>query len=100
MGGGKYNNEHLRLSIKNGEIGCVPKNPLIKRNIKDHPHCVIVRSFDNINSILEDEMNAVLLRISLKHGLSGLSSVFEHEYGNEGDIRNGRFTPGSKFDNI
>ncbi|NCT94020.1 MAG: hypothetical protein GXC72_06335 [Chitinophagaceae bacterium] len=101
MGSGRYNNEHEPLTIKNGDISHIPERPFWwwQRRI-DHPYCVIVRSFDNLNEILADDMNAILLRVSLKHGLTGLSAVVEQEYGNVGDIRMGKFKPGPIFDNI
>lgn len=101
MGGGKFNNEHERLTIKNGNISHVPQRPFWWwQKMLHHPHCVVVRSFDNLSNILQNDMNAILLRVSLKHGLTGLSSVIEQEYGNEGDIRNGKFKTGPKFDYI
>lgn len=58
----------------------------------------MVRTFEDLNEILNVEHNAIILRISLKHGLSGLSNVFEHEYGNVEDIKKGKFKPVTKFE--
>lgn len=98
-GGGNHSNEHEKITIINGNITHIPKRPFWwwqKR--KDHPHCIVVRSPDNLNEILQDDLNGILLRVSLKHGLTGLAGVYEQEYGNEDDIRNGRFKSGPKFD--
>jgi len=38
--------------------------------------------------------------ICLKHGLTGLSNVFEQDYANTNDIKHSKFKPGPKFDVI
>lgn len=97
MGGGESNNAHYKLAISNGDISQLPPRLPFWRNNMAHPHCMVVRTFDDINSILSEELNGILLRVSLKHGLTGLSNVFEQEYANETDIKVGKFRPGKKF---
>lgn len=97
MGGGKYNNEYEKLTLVNGEMSHVPRRlPFWSKN-DANPHCMTVRSTQNIREILTPESNGIVLRISLKHGLTGLSKVFEQEYANEQDIKQGKFKPGTKF---
>lgn len=96
MGGGEVNNAHYKLSISNGEVSRLPPRPFWRKS-QTNPHCLIVRSFDDINAILRIELNGLLLRISLKHGLTGLSSVYEQEFAHETDIKTGKFKPGKKF---
>jgi hypothetical protein len=97
MGGGKFNNEYKKLALLNNEISHIPRRlPFWNKN-DANPHCITVRSVENINEILKVESNAVLFRVSLRHGLTGLSKVFEQEFGNEQDIRIGKFKPGTKF---
>jgi len=97
MGQGRFNNEYQQLSLLNSEISHIPgRLPLWFKN-DANPHCITVRSKDDINKILSEEFNGISLRISLKHGLTGLSKVFDREYANIEDIRNARFSPGRKF---
>lgn len=100
MGSGLVNNEYEKLSLVNGHISHVPGRAFKINKNKANPHCILVRSHENINTILRDDMNAVALKISLKHGLTGLSNVFEQEFGNPEDVRTGKFKPGTKFGNI
>ena len=67
------------------------------RKSKTHPHCLIVRSFDDISSILKEELSGLLLQVSLKHGLTGLSNVLEQEFAHEMDIKSGKFKPGKEL---
>ena len=97
MGSGKFNNEYHKLTLLNGEISHIPARvPFWNKNAAN-PHCVTVRSKENINNILSDDSNAIILKVSLKHGLTGLSKVFEHEYAQEQAIKIGKFKPGTQF---
>ncbi len=100
MGKGEYNNQHEILNIINGNISHIPRRPFFWQKQLHHPHCIVVRSFDDLNTILAEDANGIILRVSLKHGLTGLSNVFEQEYGNESDIKNGKYKPGTKFGSI
>ena len=81
----------------NGDISHIPHRLLFWGKNDANPHCITVRSEENLNQILSEESNGICLRVSLKHGLTGLSKVFEQEYGNEQDIKDGKFKPGTKF---
>lgn len=100
MGNGEFNNEYSKLTIVNCEISHIPGRTTALRKNKDHPHCIIIRSTEDISFILSEEMHALQLRVSLKHGLTGLLNVFEREYANTQDIKTGKFRPGTKFDLI
>jgi hypothetical protein len=97
MGGGQFNNEYEKLTLLNSQISHIPQRPMFWKKNKDHPHCITVRSKENLNEILKQDTNAISLKVSLKHGLTGLHGVFEREYATEPDIQAGRFKPGTKF---
>ena len=100
MGGGQYNNTYKKLELLNSEVACLPRKPMPWAKREDHPHCMIVRTLNDIDSIVSDENSAVLIRITLKHGLTGLSNVFEQDYANNNDIKPSKYKPGPKFDVI
>lgn len=100
MGNGNFNNEYMKLTLVNSVISHISARTTIFRKDKGHPHCVTIRSTEDINTILTEELHAILLKISLKHGLTGLSNVFEQEYANLEDIKSGKFKPGTKFATI
>lgn len=100
MGGGNYNNEYKDLTLVNGMISHIPGRRIFWVKNMANPHCITVRSYDHINAILADDLNGITLKVSLKHGLTGLSKVFEQEYANEQDIMNGKFKPGTKFETL
>lgn len=97
MGGGTYNNVNEKLTLLNGEISHIPKRLTVFNKSNLNPHCITVRSSEDINKILSDEACGILLRVGLKHGLTGLSKVFEREYANVEEIKAGKFKPGAKF---
>jgi hypothetical protein len=47
--------------------------------------------------LLPPPSNSVQIQISLRHGLTGLTKVFIQEYSDISQIRDGKFTYGSKF---
>lgn len=96
MGNGCYNNICNKITLVNGIFNHVPGRPLTGKT-QDNQHCILVRSTENIKEVLTPDENSILLKISLNHGLTGLSGVFEQEYANLSDIRSGRFKPGTKF---
>jgi hypothetical protein len=98
MGGGKYNNEREKLKLVNGQVSHIPGRASFWNRKDTDPHCLTVRSIENISEILSDQYNGISLQVSLKHGLTGLSKVFDQEYGSGTTIVNGRFIPGPKFD--
>ncbi len=100
MGNGEFNNEYNQLCLLNSEISHIPARTMAWSKNNAHPHCITVRSTEDINTILSDELNGIMFRVSLKHGLTGLSNVFEQEYANIENIRRGKFRPGSKFETI
>lgn len=97
MGSGEFNNEHKQLSLVSSQISHVPSRPFFWIKDKSNAHCFLVRSLENLNDILTEEQSAIVIKISLKHGLTGLSNVFEQEYANIEDIKIGKFKPGTKF---
>ncbi len=97
MGNGKFNNSYHRLTLLSQEIFHIPARLYFGKKNDANPHCVTLRTTENINSILSDQFNAIKLRVCLKHGLTGLSKVFEQEYANESEIKDGKFKPGTKF---
>jgi len=100
MGGGDFNNEYKQLTLVNGNISQIPGRLFFWQSNKANPHCVTVRSTEDINTILSDDANGISLRVSLKHGLTGLSNVFEQEYGDVQSIKTAKFKPGTKFGTI
>jgi hypothetical protein len=97
MGGGTFNNTYKQLTLVNSDISHIPSRTSFWNKQLHNPHCVIVRSVEDLNNILSDDLNAINLKVSLKHGLTGLAKVFEQEYANEEDIKVGKFKPGTKF---
>jgi hypothetical protein len=98
MGRGKYNNEREKLTLVNGQVSHIPGKTFFWNRKDADPHCVTVRSTENIGEILNDVHNGISLQVGLKHGLTGLSKVFDQEFGSGTTIVNGRFKPGPKFD--
>lgn len=97
MGGGKFNSKFEKLDLILDHISHVPGRPFKWNTRLDNRHCLVIRCHEDLNTILAVETNAIVLKISLKHGLTGLAEVFEQEYANVEDIKQGKFIPGTKF---
>lgn len=97
MGGGNFNQKFERIELLLSHISHIPGRPTWFQKRQDNRHCLVVRCHQNLNKILTPETDAILFKISLKHGLTGLAKVYEREYADVHDIREGRFTSGTKF---
>ncbi|HTD94263.1 MAG TPA: hypothetical protein VK644_10640 [Chitinophagaceae bacterium] len=64
---------------------------------KDAAHCLRFRTKENLDSIILDDFKSVRVQVTLKHGLTGLVKVFTNEYSDIQEIREGRFSYGTKF---
>ncbi|MFN7489111.1 MAG: hypothetical protein ACK5OS_05990 [Chryseotalea sp.] len=98
MGRGKYNKTYQKLMLLNSEVNYLHKKPIFNGSSDEYKHCMLVSTSDNLENILNNDDSAVLIRICLKHGLTGLSNVFEQDFANNSDIKHSKFKPGPKFD--
>ncbi len=64
---------------------------------KDAEHAIRLRTVENLTQYLEDPNCSIELRISLRHGLTGLSKVVRREYSHISELKKGNFAYGSKF---
>jgi hypothetical protein len=83
MGNGRYNNEREKLKLVNGQVSHLPGRTFFWNRKDTDPHCLTVRSMENIGEILSDQYNGISLQVSLKHGLTGLSKVLIRNMGAE-----------------
>jgi hypothetical protein len=68
--------------------------------IKNAPYAIRVRTSEDLLKIIEDEQKSVMLKVSLRHGLTGLVRVISKEYVEVSQIKSGKFGYGLKFVNI
>lgn len=61
-------------------------------------HCIQVRTYDNLTEILSNPHKWVQLRITLRHGLTGLSKNFIKNYQTDAVIKRGCFEFGNSFE--
>lgn len=59
------------------------------------PHAVLFRTNEILDNILENEKQTLQLQITLRHGLTGLSRVYQKDYININDIKYGQFKFGN-----
>ena len=66
---------------------------------KTYAHnCTQVKTFDNLEDILKDNHKTLQIKITLKHGLTGLSKTFIKDYHTESSLERGKFGFGNTFD--
>lgn len=64
---------------------------------KEADHCLRFRTREDLSSIISDEFKSVRVQIIAKHGLTGLVKVFTQEFSDEQQIKQGKFSYGTKF---
>ncbi len=64
---------------------------------KDAKHAMILRTADNLDIILGAENQSVQLLVTLKHGLTGLTKLYTVEYSDLSEIKQAKFSNGTKF---
>ena len=60
-------------------------------------HCLRFRTTENIDLIVSNDFKSVQVQVIAKHGLTGLVSVFTQEYSDVKEVKEGKFTYGTRF---
>jgi hypothetical protein len=63
--------------------------------MREANHCIRFRTPENLDAILADDFKSVAVKVTLRHGLTGLVKVFTEEYAVLGDIKYGTFKYGT-----
>jgi hypothetical protein len=93
---GMMNVRYMPLEMALNKISHIPPfRPAWWRKSADH--AVRLRTKENLMRFLEDDYCSIELRVSLRHGLTGLSRVVRYEYSHISQLKMGNFTYGSKF---
>ena len=93
---GMMNVRYVPLEMALSKISHIPPfRPRWWRKSADH--AIRLRTIENLTEYLEDNHCSIELRISLRHGLTGLSRVVRYEYSHISELKIGNFTYGSKF---
>lgn len=96
---GMMNKRYTPLNLKLNNISHIPAyRPFILR--KEADHAIRIRTGENLSALLEEPNNLIELKVSLRHGLTGLSKVYKQEYADVCEVRKGKFSYGTKFDVI
>lgn len=83
------------LDIKNNFIPMIPA--IQKHNKNFSENCYTIRIKDDLDLILKDGITTIKIDLYVKHGLTGLFSVFTKEYSHLSEIKTGRFQAGNEF---
>lgn len=99
-----------RYPVENGQMNCRFKPLQLVLNKISHiqgyrpswirknaPYSIVIRTKEKLDQILIDDHKSVILKVSLKHGLTNLVKVFTKEYISIEQIRNEKFKFGLKF---
>ena len=95
-GKGQMNTRQISLSLVEGSIRKIPgyRPSWIRKNA---PYAVKVRTTENLEEILAQDAKAIAVKVSLRHGLTGLVKVGSKEYNDESQVKMGKFAYGLKF---
>ena len=80
----------------------IPMIPAYKKSDKNYSeNCYTIRTKHDLTSILKDNgLATIKIDLYVKHGLTGLFSVFTQEYSHLNEIKIGRFEAGNVFKQI
>jgi hypothetical protein len=96
---GQMNNRFRPLTLVLSHVSHIPAyRPSWLR--KNAPYAVRIRTTEELNKILTNDYKSVMVKISLRHGLTGLVKVHSKEYTDSTQIKNGKFDYGLKFGSI
>ena len=92
-----FNYRYSPIKMKSNKFNFVaPYRPKwIKEKYGDY--AFLFRTYDNLHTILKDERNSIHFQVTLKHGLTGLSRVFNINYAFCSSIKEGHFNFGNNF---
>jgi len=96
---GQMNNRFIPLTLVLNHISNIPgyRPSWIRKNA---PYAIRVRTVEDINKILSSDYKSVMVKVTLRHGLTGLVKVLTKEYTDCGQIKNGKFDYGLKFGSV
>jgi hypothetical protein len=66
-----------------------------KKNYGDF--ACLFRCYEDLDKILKEDSNSIKFQVTLRHGVTGLSRVFNTEYALSSDIKHGHFSFGNNF---
>jgi hypothetical protein len=93
---GMTNNRITNLSLVLDNLSHLPPyRPKWWR--REAAHAFRFRTTEDVWSIVDNDLESVRIQIIAKHGLTGLTKVFEEQYSHISQIKNGSFTYGTKF---
>ena len=94
---GMMNELYSPLKIKYSHVFYLPPyRPSWFR--KEARHALRVKPLEDLDKILESGNKSIQIQVSCKHGLGGLTKVFMQEYSDLTQIKEGKYTYGTKFD--
>lgn len=94
------NNRIKAVDLKLNEIKHIPPYSTTKKCNKRSfaPHAVLFRTDEILEEILKKEGETLQLQITLRHGLTGLSRVYQKDYITINHIKVGQFKFGNSLE--
>ena len=91
------NFRYTPLTLKTSKLNFIA--PYMQNLLKKHyaEYAMIFRTYDDIETILQDERNSIQLQVTLRHGVTGLSKVYNMNFASCSEIQNGNFSFGKNF---
>lgn len=93
---GQMNSRFTHLSLVLDRVSNIPgyRPSWITKNA---PYAVVVRSNADISNVLKNDYQSVMIKITLRHGLTGLVKVHTKEFTEASQIKKGKFNYGLNF---
>jgi hypothetical protein len=67
---------------------------------KEADHCLRFRTKEDLDTIVKNNQKSVEVQLIARHGLTGLVKVYTQEYSDINQIKDGKFSYGTKFGTI
>jgi hypothetical protein len=95
---GGQNIRYTKLHVKSSNISHLP--PFRPKWLKPTygRHALQIRVYEDIGGIVSIPLKSVQIEVTLRHGLTGLTKVFNQDYSVIGKVKEGQFVFGNCFD--
>jgi hypothetical protein len=97
---GKRLDRYKLLTLKTNNFTYISRKKWAFLHPKYSDNELIFRSYEDLKTVINDDFKKIVIEVTLKHGLSGITNVIAKEFVNSHCIKDGKFRVGKKLDVI
>lgn len=97
---GKTHNRYKELTLKTNKFTYISRRKWRILHPTYSDNALVFRTYENISAILKDDIKKIIIEVTLKHGLTGITNIITQQFVYQGCVKEGKFKAGNKFDII